>query len=335
MSGPFDGDTPYAYNMFTLLRRAEREAPSRERIGSAVRRAGDVATLSQDPYLEFPASNVTGVGLDDKGRLDLAVRFLGLLGPQGALPLHMTEDSRRWLMDEDPAFARFLDIFNNRFIQLFYRAWADSRPAAHRDRPDDDRFLGYVGALVGLADAPTEPDSGVSTLAKAAYAGLLAPRVKSASRLRSFLAGLFDVDVAVLEFVPVALPLAPEDQSALGTQNSGLGTDLVIGSSVLSFDEKVRIRVTVGSLEEYVSFLPSGPNSVRLADAIAFYLGDELDWDIELALPAKDAPPAALGESGRLGWTGWMNPQHKEQTQDFLADARFRPPPPGRATPNA
>lgn len=332
MSGRLNTEEPWRYDLFTLLRWLERERPDAPRIGTASRREGELASLGQNPFLAFPASNVAGVNEREDGRIDLAVRFLGLLGPQGALPLALTEEAHFWHLAEDDAFPRFLDLFNNRFLQLFYRAWADARPIAHHDRPQDDRFMAYVGSLVGLgAGVPDAPDR-VPTIAKTGFAGLLSARVKSASRLTSFLAGLFDVRVEVVEFVPTALALPADDQSQLGAANSRLGVDMVLGSAVLTFDEKVRIRVTVASLADYESFLPTGANAARLADAIAFYLGEELDWDVELALPTALAPAMTLGRSGRLGWTGWMTPQHPGETRPVLADARFRPPTPAAPT---
>ena len=333
MSRPIDSAEPWRYDLFTLLRWLERERPQVPRVGTATRRSGDLASLEQDPFLAFPASNVARAEMGPDGRLDLSVRFLGLLGPHGALPLSMTEEAHFWQLADDDAFPRFLDIFNNRFIQLFYRAWADARPITHHDRPSEDRFLAYVGAVVGLGTDGAPASGAVPTLAKAGFAGLLSARVKSASRLRSFLAGLFDVEVDVVEFVPTSLALAPEEQSRLGMAASALGVDLMVGSSVLTFDEKVRLRVTVASLSDYETFLPSGPNASRLADAIGFYLGDELDWDIELALPTPAAPPARLGVAGRLGWTAWMTPQHPDQSADILADARFKPSRPTAPTP--
>lgn len=332
MSRPLNKDEPWRYDLFTLLRWLERERPDAPRIGTASTREKDLASLGQNPFLAFPASNVAGLQEREEGRVDLAVQFLGLMGPQGALPLALTEEAHFWHLADDEAFPRFLDIFNNRFLQLFYRAWADARPITHHDRPGEDRFMAYVGAVVGLgAGAPAGGDR-VPAIAKTGFAGLLSARVKSASRLRSFLTGLFDVEVDVQEFVPTALRLAEEEQSQLGFANARLGVDTVIGSAVLTFDEKVRIRVTVASLEDYESFLPPGPNAARLGDAIAFYLGEELDWDVELALPTHLASATTLGRSGRLGWTAWMTPQHPGETRPILADARFRPPAPAAPT---
>ena len=69
----------------------------------------------------------------------LQVRLFGLFGPNGPLPLHLTEYARERLrLAGDPTFARFCDIFHHRFLALFYRAWAQAQPHVNRDRPKDE-----------------------------------------------------------------------------------------------------------------------------------------------------------------------------------------------------
>src|SRR5262249_52451180 len=150
--------------------------------------------LGQDPYVEFPASNVIGFTNGPDGRAKLLCRFLGLLGPQGALPLHTTVDAKRWSDERDDSFARFLDLFHHRFLQLFFRAWADSRPVAQHDRPDDDRFEAFAGAAVGIATLPYRNRDSVSDLAKLSLSGLMSPAVKSAARIESIVAFLFGAE---------------------------------------------------------------------------------------------------------------------------------------------
>ena len=46
--------------------------------------------------------------------------IFGLLGPNGPLPLHLTEYVRERLRHHaDPTFARFLDLFHHRFALFF------------------------------------------------------------------------------------------------------------------------------------------------------------------------------------------------------------------------
>lgn len=316
---------PWRYDLFNVLRDLEAQTPERPRIGDSARRREDAVAVGQDPFVEFPGSTINRAAVGDDGRLAVFVRFLGLMGPQGALPLTTTEEVYHWTNERDDSFARFCDIFNGRFLQLFYRAWAQARPIAHHDRPGSDRFHDYIASIVGIGtptfhDLDTVPDIG-----KLAYAGLLATRVKSASRLSDFIAGFFGVVVEIDEFMPVSLPLDIADQTQLGAANSSLGVDCLAGSSVLSFQDRFRIRVFTESLAQYEDFLPSGEMARKLADAVRFYLGDELLWDVELALPREAAPAARLGQAGRLGWTGWMNPERAPGDAAYLTDARFRP----------
>lgn len=320
--------TPGVFDVFNVLRAIERATPNLPRVGDSARRSQDGVTLGQDPFLAFPDSNVSRAKLEDSGRLAIYVRFLGLLGPQGALPLAVTEEAYLWQNEHDEAFARFADLFNQRFLQLFFRAWADARPIAQHDRPDTDRFHDYLASIVGIGTGAFRGIDTVPDIGKLAYAGLLAPRVTSASRLRAFIADFFGVHVEIDEFMPMRLPLDPSEQTQLGAQNSALGRDIVVGATVLSFQDKFRIRIFATSLAEYETFLPRGALAQKLADAVRFYLGDELEWDVELALPTQEAPPAQLGRSGRLGWTGWMSPDRAPSPDPYRRDARFRPPPP-------
>ena len=132
-----------------------------------------------------------------------------MFGPQGALPLTTTEEAYSWLLERDDAFPRFVDIFQRRFLALFFRAWADARPIAQHDRPDEDRFRAYIGAMIGIGTPAFRDADSISDFAKLQYAGLLAARVKSASRLRAFLTSFLETRVEIEEFVGGWLELDP------------------------------------------------------------------------------------------------------------------------------
>ena len=99
--------------------------------------------------------------------------------------------------------------------------------------------------------------------------------------------------------------------------------DLLLGSSVLSVEDKFRLRVYVRDFAQYEQFLPTEtPNlSEPLADAV-FLHGEELDWDVELAIPSGAVAPVTLGQSGRLGWTTWVSPNWTS-SEEYRCDARF------------
>jgi type VI secretion system protein ImpH len=316
---------PWRFDFFSTMRRIERSHPDRPRIGDSSSIRHEYVSLGQDPYMEFPASNLVRVEQKDSGRLQVLVKFLGLLGPQGALPLSTTEEAYAWAVMREDAFPRFLDLLNNRFLQLFFRAWADVRPIAQRDRPRDDRFVAYVGTMTGIGSRiyqglDTIPDAG-----KLAFAGLMGAQAKSASRLRNLITGLFGVKVDVEEFVGSYLEIHAGDRTRLGQSNSGLGNEILIGASVFSVQDKIRLRIFTKNMREYTQFLPTGGRCEPLVDIVFFYIGDELDWEVELAIPYDAVEPVQLSKFGQLGWTTWLTTETAKTGQGYRCDARFHP----------
>src|ERR1043165_4716215 len=116
---------PWRFDYFAVLRHLEQINDDRPRIGDSAARREELVLLGQDPFMEFPASNLVRVEHGDNKPLKIFVKYLGFLGPQGALPLATTEEAYHYVLANDDAFPRFLDIFNHRFLQLFFRAWAD------------------------------------------------------------------------------------------------------------------------------------------------------------------------------------------------------------------
>ncbi len=316
---------PFRHDMLALLRLLERSAPDKPRIGEGTSLSQEVVRLVQDPYLAFPASNVARFAPGDTRGDEVSVRFLGLLGPQGAMPLAVTEEAFGWFHHGDEAFARFLDVFNNRFLQLYFRAFANARPIAHRDRPEADRFAGWLASVPGFRLDQAPP---AEALTRLAFAGLLAPRVKSAARLRALLAGVLAVPVEIEPFVGEWLTLEADERNALGRAAATLGSDAMLGGRVYSVDTRIRIRVRTPTLAVYEDFLPGGAAHRRLAGLVHFYVGLDLTAEVELSLPAGAAPRIRLGSAGRLGYAGWVAPAAAPAPGAVLSDARFVLEPP-------
>jgi len=316
---------PWRHDMFASLRRAEALHPDKPRLGDSAILRDEYIDLGQEPHMNFAAANIAKYAPTTKEhRARLLVRFFGMLGPMGPLPLSTTEEAQRWYTHHDDAFARFLDIFNDRFLQLFYRAYADARPAEQSARPDDDRFAAFVGSVIGIGGAPWRNLDSMPDLEKLRFAGLLGSRVISASRIEHLVSGTFGVRAGVEQFIGMALELGPDEVSRLGQANARLGAGLMLGARVLSVDHKFRLQIEADSLETYEAFLPGGRWCLRLVDTLSNAVGQEYDWDVELLLPEVLAPPAKLGSYGRLGWTGWMRKPERSETRRHVR-ARFSP----------
>ncbi len=221
------------------MRDLERAHPEKPKIGDNAVLDEEVVAVVQDPFLAYPAANISDFDKTMRGTPRLHTRFLGFFGPQGALPLLTTFEVHNWHWGrkQDHSFARFVDIFGNRFRQLFFRAWSDARPIGQFDRPKQDRFHAYVGAFAGIGSPPFADRDGVNDLAKLPFAGLVSSHVKSARRLAQLLRGVFKLDVSITERMGSWLSFEPGDRLALGAMGSTLGGGHLPGGAGL-FDQR-------------------------------------------------------------------------------------------------
>lgn len=302
---------PHKFDFFQAIRRLECAFPQKPRVGQSKRPVDDPVRLGQEPSLGFAPSSLARFEPEDgSGRPSrLAVFFFGLLGPNGPLPLHLTEYARDRLRNSsDPTFARFLDLFHHRMLALFYRAWAGGQPTANFDRPESDRFALYVGALFGLAMPSLRGRDSFPDLAKLHYAGQLVCHTRHAEGLRRIIGDFFGLPVEIEEFVGQWLELPESYLCRLGEspETSALGKTVTVGSRTWECQHKFRIGIGPLSLADYESLLPGGASLERLIALVRNYAGDELAWDVRLILKGNEVPPLRLGGSGRLGWTTWL-----------------------------
>jgi type VI secretion system protein ImpH len=317
---------PGRIDLFGLLRVLERGATDKPRIGRAQVLAQEIVRLEQDPFLAHPVSNIQSVEFPPFGPPEVHAAFLGYFGPQGALPLMVTDEVMHWVMGRDDSFVRFANIFATRFLQLFFRAWADARPIAHADRPHDDRFALWVGATIGIGTPATRDRDRIADRRKIGLAGVLGARVKSASRLEQVIRGILGVEVRLFERAGLWLEFEPGDRTRLGQTGATLGRNSHAGARVYSINDKAVLEIRTGSLERYQDFLPGGAGFARLADLVRFHAGDLIEFDVALALPSSIRPPVRLGRSGALGWTAWVAPPplRPGAADEYVADATFR-----------
>jgi type VI secretion system protein ImpH len=324
-------ESPHRYDFYQTLRRLECLHDRKPRWGEALRPVDEPVRLGQDPDLSFAPTPIASFETDGGRPPRLQVRLFGLFGPNGPLPLHITEYARERLrLAGDPTLSRFLDVFHHRFLALFYRAWAQAQPTVNRDRPQADRFTTYVGSFLGMSPAAFRGRDGVPDLAKFFHVGALIKHVRNAEGLRHILQHFFRVPVQIEEFVGHWLSLSAGERTFLSSARATLGSGGVLGSRVWDRQHKFRIHLGPLTLEQYESFLPGspkpggvrgGPDGVplrKLVDWVRTYLCFELDWDVRLILKQNEVPSLRLGSGQRLGWTTWLGRRRREGHADDL-----------------
>ena len=109
-------EKPYEFDFFHALRRLECAHPEKPRIGLSRRPADDPVRLAQEPSLAFAPSTLHSYEPGrNGGAARLSVLFFGLFGPNGPLPLHLTDYTHDRVRNaDDLTFARFADVFHHR-----------------------------------------------------------------------------------------------------------------------------------------------------------------------------------------------------------------------------
>jgi type VI secretion system protein ImpH len=307
---------PYRYGFYRTVRVINCLNPDKPVTGVAYRPEDDPIRFTQEPYTQFAPSTLHALEIDGKSRFPrLSQRFMGVFGPNGPLPTHVTEYARdRARHHRDSAFVGFADMFHHRAVSLFYRAWAVAQPTAQLDRPEYDSFSRHVGSLAGFGIKSLWNRDEFQHLAKLHYVGHLASLPRHACGLESIISGYFEIQAKVIEFVAHWLTIPQSDRLTLGTGGSGrLGEDTVIGERVWQRQDKFRLRLGPLRLKQYESFLPSGKSFKALVAAVRNYLGMELLWEANLVLDGKDKPRTCLGKSGALGWTSWLESESSDK----------------------
>jgi type VI secretion system protein ImpH len=324
-------EAPHRFDLFAALRQLECLYPESPRIGEAARPVDEPVRLGQKPSLAFAPSTVAEFDPGGPGKPGyLAAYSFGLFGPNGPLPLHLTEYAHsRELNFDDPTFRRFADVFHHRLLGLFYRAWAQAQPALSLDRPEPRRFHAYVGSLLGIAAPELRDRDAVPDFAKLYRVGRFGLATRPAEGLVGVLEDFFALPFAVQEFVGEWLRLPRADRLELGRDRATatLGENAVLGASVWSCQHSFQLVCGPLKLADFERLLPGEPSLARLRDLVRNYLGDELSWSVNLVLRRDEVPECRLGRSGRLGWTTWLGRRAPhDDARDVVIDPFFAVP---------
>ncbi|HTQ43584.1 MAG TPA: type VI secretion system baseplate subunit TssG [Polyangiaceae bacterium] len=314
---------PWKFHLFQALRRIECAHAERPRLGESRRAADDPVRLGQTPSMAFAPASLSSYGREGDAAPRLDVLVLGLFGPNGPMPLHVTEYAFDRLHNaHDPTLARFADVFHHRMLSLFYRAWAAAQPTVQHDRPARDAYARWLGALVGIG-LPTLQDRGeVPDAFRLHHAGHFAGRTRPPEVLARLLEDFVRVPVRVREFVGHWLPLPARFRCRLGDARgaSALGTSATLGERI--WDVQGRMRIVVGPVgwSDFQRFLPGGRSVARLTELVRDFVHREFDWDVQVLLKRDEVPGASLGDRNGLGWSTWLlSEPARRDADDYVA----------------
>lgn len=304
--------SPQRYDLFGALRWIEALCADRDRIGRAAHPRDEPLRLAQAPSLSFSPTMVARAtsGAGEGAPARLFIHGFGLFGPNGPMPLHLTEHAREATYQSDGnALSAFADLFHHRSIALFYRAWADAQPTVACDRAGASPFDRYVASLIGRALRIDRAHASTPPLgAMCFFAGHWARHTRNPEGLVSMLAHDFSVPVRLIEHVVQWLPIDQAQRTTLRAAQPGrrLGGGALLGRAVRDGQSSFRLVLGPMSLERYRTFLPDGAKAKRVAEWVREYVGVEMGWTMQLELAADQVPRYALGAREGLGRSVWI-----------------------------
>jgi type VI secretion system protein ImpH len=254
------------------------------------------------------------------------VEVLGLLGPEGAMPLHITRWimarlSERWFAsggDSAASDTTFLDLCNllqHRMMALYWRAWADARAEVQLEQGRSGRAQALQAVLAGTG-LPGMASTNADRVLKLRHATSLGAQVHGVERLTDLLADLIQTPVRLAEFVGYWMEIPPPLQSRLGTAHVQLGASAVVGAR--SFQRQSRAELQIGplSFNQYRKVLDDKSLCARIRHAIRFTVGSEIDFDLRLVLARAEVPDPRLGQC-QLGRSIWISPPRQRNESDL------------------
>jgi type VI secretion system protein ImpH len=284
--------------------------------------------------LSFPASEIEGLSDDAATPQVMTVTFLGLSGPATVLPLHYAVAVWREFRNRNTALRDFFDLFNDRLIAFFYRAWAKYRVPISVERSIVKGDDGISEALRGVIGFGTDHLSGRVVVGEHTllhYSGFLSHFPRSAASLEDMLCDYFRLPIRVKPFDGRWLSLPKEQRTQISASDrvpgtfAALSSDAVIGESYWDVESSFTVEIGPIDYAAFLSFMPNSDNLRRLAQLVKLYINPELGFRVELCLLRDEVPLLQFVAGGparpQLGWNTWL--RHDRMAHD-TCDAAFR-----------
>ncbi len=308
------------HDFVSAVRKVVSQYPNKPGLGEATHLKDEYLRLSQKVRLSF-----SGVSLD---RLEacsgtkaheyrLFCNFQGLFGSNGGLPLHYTEYAvQRSAHQHDDTFAEFIDVFNHRLLSLFYRASTQFDPSINHDRPENNEFSLFLGALSGFG-IPETHALNIPEKFRLRHTGWFGSKTKSPDGLISLIRDYFDLPARIEEFRGRWLDLPEDATLSLGSQREGsqLGKTSWLGRRVWNIGQGFTLQLGPLQPADFRSFQPGSQRSKDLHELVRLYTGDEYDWDLELLVEDHKISGLRLDRKTTLGFDSWLQSSSRTVSQ--------------------
>ncbi|MBN8588010.1 MAG: type VI secretion system baseplate subunit TssG [Rhodothermia bacterium] len=305
-------EEPHQFDFFQAVMLLERQYGDLKRTDVYTDNEAHPVFMQPHTGLVFPPSDIKNIQLVKHNALEkpvVTVTFMGLYGIASPLPVYFYDE-----IATDQAYTiplkSFLDFFNHRLYQHFYRAWKKYQPSLQAQNEHVDRHAERFYALAGIGLPEERSGQFFSPLRLAAFAGRLSSPTRNAEGLRAILEAFFDnTQARIQENIPRWVELRDRPIMSRKSRNGMvLGSNITLGKKLFDISGKFRIHLQIQSMELYLGLLPGGQYEEKFRYLVGLYAPDGLSYDLQLEIPASLLPRQKLGKEKpmRLGLTGML-----------------------------
>jgi type VI secretion system protein ImpH len=278
------------------------------------------AYFVSDYRLRFPIAAISQAVIENNNSILFTISGFGYLGAIGVLPYSYSSLINLAQSNKNYGIKSFLDIFQHRSVELFYKAGCKYRITISYDRgkqSGQDHFKNSLESIIGFGSNRIKDKLSVPDENLIYYSGFLSSSLKTIYALENILSDELNLKVNIRPFSGRWIRLDPSDQTVISNfrniaQYNILGTDAVLGERVWSVQNCFRIMVGPINRARIAPLLPKGSDEIRIRDIVKAYCGYEYEYELQLLIEKKSVPSSKLGynqcneEPCRLGQTSWV-----------------------------
>lgn len=255
---------PAAFEFFQAVRLLQRYLKHTKRIG-AEKALNDFIQFNATLSLAFQKSELGSlVACENNTGYLLIPSMIGLTGNLGALPLIYTQKLNTSSWAKKHGSTVFLDLFNNRLINLFYKASIQYNLPLLAELKQDKHYLECIHALTGISPRPSISNNQLVSQVLAEFGGLLQGQMLNAESIQQLLTAVLKQSVVIHQFIPEWFVIPAESRNYLSAPHIQLGINTFCGERVKQIDSKIQIEIGPLDYNSYLKFLPNGEFNIIL-----------------------------------------------------------------------
>lgn len=256
------------------------------------------ATLS----LAFQKSEVETLKLAEKtDRYIIVPTMLGLTGNLGALPIVYTQKLNSSVWARKHGSLAFLNLFNNRLINLFYQASLKHNLPLLAEIYQDKHYLNCLHALSGYSPILNSSTQHREDYIFAEFGGLLQGQTLNVETLKQLLTAILNHPVEIHQFIAEWFEIPLGSRSYLTESGVQLGINSFCGERVKQIDSKIQIEIGPLLYGDYMALLPTGKKYQLLKKILNRLCNITLIVEIKLVIHRAAIKPISLTIDNGVG----------------------------------